>query len=186
MGIITINPTITINCNLLLNIKTSMLNDIANVMKLYQNIIIEKNYYLATKDIFGVVLKYVKIYDFYSKDIVTINIEIYNKNIELVLYFNFLISLNNVVYAYNKWIDFYTGLTKPIIVYNFMAKPEQNKLSYAIISGDYYIQNDILFTINSKTYNGIILKKLCSCSCSCDSESDTFVVALYWNDIICL
>lgn len=177
MGIQIINPTVTLPANLILNLKTSIINDIANIMELYPNIIIEEIYNLVIEKIYNKVINYLKIYQFYP-NIKTINIEIYNKNITSVLYFNFLIGSSNVTFDYSRWISFYSGIINSKLVYNNMGLNNQNNLAYAIIKGDYYIQNNIIFGSNNQ-FDGIILKKSCLCNCEC--PSDIFVIALYWN-----
>ena len=184
MTIYYINPKTDINDELI-NIMDNLTNELAIEISLNINIIEENNYINLINTIFNIVHRYIKIYKFYS-NITTIYVEIYNINISCVAYVYFYLKKTKFSLISSNWVNFYYGLMniKPIIFDNLSINQKKD-LRYAIVSGSFYMEDNIIFTYNSITTTGIILKRSSrSCSCSCDINtclSSDYIVTIFWN-----
>lgn len=168
MRIYTINPQRIVDSQNIQIIMTQILNNIANSIGQIYNII-QKNKYDEMIDLVSKILNaYLKIYKFYDYGIKNINIQIYNQNINTVLFIN--VQLNNFKYlcVSSNWDDFSIGIytSEPNIVYQELSSSEKNDLINSIVSGQLYYSNIINFVYDGSNANGLLLKpKNINCLC---------------------
>ena len=189
MTIYQINPQSNVNSNNIINIMSQLILDIANSIKPIYNIVIESQYNLMINNISQILNNYLKIYYFYGFGIKNIYVQIYNQNINLVLFINIVI----VPYKYNNitsnWIRFYNGgLSGEKYVYEQLTIEQKNELLYCIISNKLYFISNITFLLDNLTTHGIILKPIYNITCNCDNTISSYssgtycyITTLYWN-----
>ena len=185
MNVYNINPNIIITNDSISNIMLNLTNDISNNISVNTNIIIENQYLKVVNIIFNTIIKYLKIYKFSVFNIHNICVEIYNKNINTVIYEYFTITNYYYFFTNSKWINFFKGLIyNPSIVYDNLNIEEKKKLNYSIVNGELYFLDNITFNYNLNQATGILLKKLCSCNCPCPRPclclNDILIISLYW------
>ena len=106
---------------------------------------------------------------------------------------NFYISDSNFKVIFSKWYDFYYGVlaqSQSPIVYNNMDAVEQDNLTNSIVSGKFYMINNLEFLLDSIEYSGIILtnsnnhisncKNICMCNNSYILEPN-IIISIYWG-----
>ena len=183
MSVYYINPIINIIPNKFENIMENLINEISNLFMDNKNLIINNNYQNSTSSIMKVLINYLKIYKFYNYNIKNINVQIYNKSIDVII--NIIINISKTYFSYtiSSWINFYFGirtLNNIPIVYNGMSSDQQKELNTSIINGKLYFNNNIeLIEFNYK--KGMILKKeLCSCVINNCNSSFNYIITIFW------
>lgn len=182
MSIYNINPTIDIIDNKFKNIMDNLIDDISNIFITNLNLVNKSNYNLAIISILKVLRKYLKLYKFYSYNIKNIYIEIYNKDIDVVIYVNTLISKASYLVGSSYWEEFYFGLNKKTpIVYDNLSLTQRDELRRSILDGNFYFYDDIIIA-DPKYETGIILKKkYCSCEISNCNINSNYIITIYWS-----
>ena len=195
-----INPETNITQNTFKNIMVNITTNISYLFGPNVYVVNQSVYLNLIKKIIYQVTKYLKIYKFANFGITNINVEIYNKDINLVLYVYFKITEFYYYVNSSDWYSFYNGIfnSNPTVVYNNMNLVEQNELRYGIASGKFYINDNVNFTIDTKSSTGILLKNEYDSddnSCSCNSSyitnsndsgnlntnsSNVYITTLYW------
>lgn len=181
MSVYYINPIIKIIPNKFENIMNNLINNISNLFMNNKDLIIEINYQESTQSIINILIKYLKIYKFYEYNIKYINLQIYNKTIDVIINIKVNISKSYFSYSISTWKEFYFGILINIpVVYNAMSYIQQQELNTSIINGKLYFNNNIeLFELNNKT--GMILKKeLCSCEINNCNSSFNYIITIFW------
>jgi len=159
-------------------IMDNLANDIATNINQFNNIVQQKIYNNLLQKIIFIVSNYLKIYKFYSNNITCINVQIYNKNINVVTYIVFSIQKNYFFINSTNWYNFYNGLLNiEPLVFNNLSIQQKEILSYSIINGDFFMINNLNFTYNLQLINAIILKKKNSYNISSISN---YIVTLFW------
>ncbi len=181
-----INPQSEVNSFNILNIMSQLAFKISISISSIYNIILVEKYQLMINTINDILNNYLKIYNFYDFGINNIYVQIYNQNINLVLF----ISIKIIPFKYNNnislWESFFDNkyYSEPMIVYEQLSNQQKNDLRYSIISNELYYVDNIVFTYNNLNTTGIILKPTSTGnSCNCHSFNDiyTYVTTLYWN-----
>jgi hypothetical protein len=145
----------------------------------------------SIKKITYITTKYLKIYKFAQTGINNINIEIYNNDLDMVIYIYFKITQYYFTIDVSSWINFYNNLIiYPIIVYNNMNLIEKNELRQSIANGEFYLNDNISFTVDTQLSHGILLKNkydLKNNNCSCQSSNGNlynlptiYITTVYW------
>ena len=181
MTVYYINPTIKIIDNKFNNIMDNIINEISNLFVNNKNLIIEINYIKSIIDIIQVLIRYLKIYKFFEYGIENINIQIYNKTIDIVINIKIIISKKFFIFISNTWNELYfSSSTNVPIVYNELSNEQQNELNMSIINGNLYFNNNVDLTILNFT-KGMILKKE-SCACIINNCNTTFnyIITIFW------
>ena len=178
-----INPKTKVDISNIKNIMINLANDISSCVNEFINIIYDTEYLIMINKIFYIVNNYLKINNFFANGINEINIEIYNQNIDIVVYMYFNITLYHFIYNSSDWMHFYYNLiSNPKIVYNQLSIDEKKNLRYDIVSGKFYMIDGINFNYNNKYYEGLILKPYNNI-CLCKSTKYVYITTLYWNTI---
>lgn len=186
MGIYSINPQTIVNSQNILNIMTQLINDISNSIQSIYNIIIESQYIIMINNINSILNNYLKIYNFFNYGINYIYIQIYNQNINLVVYVVIQLTKPKYINIYSNWSDFLNGTYKnqTKIIYQILTQQQKNELNYAVISGDLYFVTDLGFVYNGINTMGILLKPK-NINCDCNKQTNnfeyTYVNTIYWN-----
>jgi hypothetical protein len=186
-----INPNTIINPDILKNIMVNLSSDISYVLEPNVYIVNENVYLDSIKKISYITIEYLKIYKFAEAGINNINIEIYNKNLDMVMYIYYKITKYYFTIDVSSWINFYNNLIiYPIIVYNNMNLIEKNELRLSIANGEFYLNDNISFTVDTQLSYGILLKNkydLKNNNCSCQSSNGNlynlptiYITTLYW------
>lgn len=186
-----INPSSTIKPDTLKNIMVNLTSNISSLFGPNVNIIDEEIYQKSVKQILYVIGEYLKVYKFANNGIENIKIEIYNKHLDMVIYANFKITSYHYTFDYSDWINFFSGLIiKPLIVYNNMSLIEKNELILALAKGNFYLNDNVIFTIGTSVTQGILLKNkfIDETNYSLNNISQTnlfdlptiYIVTLYW------
>lgn len=184
MGIYSINPQITINSQNILNIMTQLINDISNSIQSIYNIIIESQYILMINHINSILNNYLKIYNFFNYGINYIYVQIYNQNIDLVVYVIIQLTKPKYINIYSNWSDFSNGKynNQIKIIYQILTQQQKNELNNSLISGDLYFITDLSFVYNGITTMGILFKpKNINCDCDKQTNNYAYVNTIYWN-----
>ena len=171
--------------NNIINLMVNMTNDIDNALGCSNNIIQEKIYEKTLSDIFDVVSEYLKYYKFYP-NISNICVQIYNQEMNVVIYMKFIISHSSFKIISSNWINFYKNdINADSVVYNNMTMIQQNNLRYSLISGDFFMLDNLNFIYNSVATSGIILKKknlhYCCNNDPCKKNNIQHITTIYWN-----
>jgi len=192
MTVYYIDPNTNIQTNKLINIMVNITNKIAIGISSNSNIIGEKNYNIIIEEIIQIVQKYLKIYKFFSFGIKNIYVQIYNANIDVVVYVYFSIRKTNFSMTTSNWNDFYFGLLNvDPIVYNNISNNQQASLINSIVSGNFFMIDDLDFIYNTELTKGVILKlklyqfayqfayQLTNTYKTCSPSN--YIVTMYWN-----
>ncbi len=183
-----ISPTIIVDSSNVKNIMSVLTNNIYMYSNPHKNFVDEQTYIKVQNIVFEQIHTLLKKYIFYPT-ITNINVQIYNGNIQVLSYMNFFISDTNFKVIFSKWYDFYyIGNISSPIVYNNMDVVEQDNLTNSIVSGKFYMANNLEFELNLVEYFGIILtnnhttncKNICMCNNSYVYEPN-IIVSVYWN-----
>lgn len=181
MSIYTINPSIDINDdNDLKIIMDNLTNDISNLFITNKNLIIVENYKLVIFSMLKVLSNYLKLYKFYKFDVKNIYIQIYNRNIDVVLYI--YTNISNTFYRFitSTWEELYfkTKENTPI-VYDKLSQLQKDELRTSSIAGTLYFYDNII--LDNQYNNGIILKKQnCYCTNTNCNINSNYIITVYW------
>jgi hypothetical protein len=181
MSVYYINPSIQIVDNKFENIMNNIINEISNLFITNKFLIIYINFQQSTLNIMKILIYYLKQYKFYEYDITNIYVQIYNKNIDVIINIKVTISKTFFVYESNSWDKFYLGISNDIpLVYNELNPVQKNELNTSIINGNLYFNNNIdLIGVNFK--KGIILKKeRCVCVTNDCNISFNYIITIFW------
>jgi len=184
MGIYLINPQIIVNSQNILNVMTQLINDISNSIQSIYNIIIEPQYILMVNNVNSIFNNYLKIYNFFNYGINYIYIQIYNQNIDLVIYVVIQLTKPKYINIYSNWNDFSNGMynNQTKIIYQILTQQQKNELNYSIISGDMYFLTNLNFIYNGITTIGILLKsKNINCDYNKQTNNYAYINTIYWN-----
>ena len=181
MSVYYINPTIQIVDDKFENIMNNMINEISNLFMTNKFLIIDINFQQSILNIMKILIYYLKLYKFYEYNITNIYVQIYNKNIDVIINIKVTISKTFFLYESNSWDKFYFGISFDIpVVYNELNPVQKNELNTSIINGNLYFNNNIdLIGVNFK--KGIILKKE-TCACVTNNCNITFnyIITIFW------
>jgi hypothetical protein len=171
MTVYSINPQSKINPNNIINIMMQLTNNISNSIKSIKNIILESKYNLIIDEINQILNDYLKIYYFYDFGIKNIYVQIYNQNINLVIFVNIIIEQFKYTNNTSIWEHFFKNkyYNNPKIVYEQLDNQQKNDLRYSIISNKLYLVDNILFTYDNLITNSIILKPKYNYSNDCNN-----------------
>jgi hypothetical protein len=144
--------------NIISNLSKQILNDI----NLTPNIILQENYDRVLDIIFNSFKSFINIYKFGITNIFKIYVEIYNQDMIVVAYANFIIDGKKYVYNKSSWINFYFNtLTYSNLCYINMNDSEKNDLRTCVLNGHFYFLDNINCPIDSITTGiGSIIKKI--------------------------
>lgn len=179
-----INPTKIITGNNFNNIMINLIQDISTIFTSNLKLIEQQNYKNTIELILQIFYKFLKIYNFYDYNIKNINMELLNKNLEVVIIINIIITKSYFITMNSSWLQFYFGkINKTSIVYSNLPPTQKNILNVSILNKDFYF-----YQVDLTNYNfqqGIILKnKYCSCdnNYTCDNNCKyyDYIITLYW------
>ena len=176
MTIYTISPQTTVNSDNILIIMTQLIKNISNSIQKIFNINLKKEYEKMINIINDILNDYLKVYKFYDYGITNINVQIYNQNINTVLYATIKLNDFRYVNIYSNYNDFTTGVynSQPKIIYQALTQQQKNELTHSIISGNFYFIEEINFVLEGINSTGILLKpKIVNCECNNNQSNST-------------
>lgn len=187
MGIYSINPKTQINSANILNIMLQLLLEISNSIQSIFNIIVETQYILIINVINQILNNYLKIYNFYNYGVSNLYVQIYNQNIELVVFIVIQLKKYRYINLNSNWNDFIKQLlnTQTKIIYMELEPQEKNDLRYSIVSCNLYFIGEKNFIYNQLNTIGMLLKPKNN-NCKCNNQLNcsiqyTYVSTIYWN-----
>ncbi len=149
MPIYYINPSTNID-NQINIIMDNMTDDIANTIQSNSSIIYENTYINMSNNIIDIVNKYLKIYNFIGAGINLLCVQIYNKFINVVYEASFFIYGSFFELTFSNWNQFYNSLIKTNpYVYLALDSTQKESLRYAIISGDFFMNESVNIDIST-------------------------------------
>jgi hypothetical protein len=185
MGIYSINPQSNVDSANILNIMSQLIKDISNSIQSIYNIVLQIKYNLFIDNIKDVLDNYLKIYNFYNYGITHLYVQVYNQNIDLVVFASIQLYKYKYIIAYSKWNNFSNGVyyNKTKYIYNVLTPQQKNDLVYSIISGDLYFIPDINFVYNGLNTSGMLLKpKYSNCECNNQTINEySYISTIYYN-----
>jgi len=172
MSVLFINPFINLREGQINNIFVTIANEILELIKSELIITNKNNYINLLSSIHDIVKSKINIYIFSSK-ITNIHVEIYNQDINIVLYEYFIIFSYYYKVIYSVYENFINGsyYNNNPIVYEALDADETNKLIYAIAKDDFYYIDNIIINLNLNTNGvGIIIK----------DKPSKLIISIYW------
>lgn len=190
MAIYSINPKTKIDNDNILNIMSQLILEISNSIQSIYNIIDDIMYVKMINNINDILNNYLKIYDYYGYGITNIFLQIYNQNIELVVFVNIKLNKYKYVNLNSIWNDFAVGIynSRAKIIYQELTQEEKGNLRYSIISGNLYFIDKIQFIYDDVNMTGILIKpKINSCANSCANSNNNsigyaYISTIYWSN----
>lgn len=177
-----INPTKIINPDNFNNIMTNLIQDISKLFTSNLKLIEQSNYKNTTMMILQIFYKFLKIYKFYDYNIKNINMELLNKNLEIVIGINIIINKTHFMTMNTTWLQFYFGkINKSSIVYYNLPSEQKNLLNLSILNKDFYFYQVDMTNPNYSYKQAFILKnKYCPLTNICSCEYYDYIITLYW------
>lgn len=192
MSYYSINPQININQENIKIIMSELIKNISESIKTIFNIIIKLEYIKMLDIINNILNNYLKIYKFYDYGITNIDIQIYNQNINSVMFIYVKLGDLNYYSIYSDWYNFYNGIynEQPKIVYQALTQQQKNELINSIVSDKLYFIDEIIFSYKNVPAIGILLK-LQDMMCDCITKTNNalnnkninkyvYINTIYW------
>ena len=183
MTIYYINPQTPISSSNIFIIMSQLILTISNNIANITNPVILSQYINLTNTIINILGNYLKIYKFYSYSITNIYLEIYNQNINTVVYIQITLGQNYWKYKCSYWNIFNKGdLSTQNVIISQLNTLQYNELINSIIKNELYFVNSLNFIYNTLQTFGILYKsKINICNCNNSNTQLLYIIGIYWN-----